>query len=208
MRKLLTAAIMAVSSIMLCGCRGSESIFNGRDLEGWVCVTSSEDSVSSEAGPTFSVVDGALHISGHPFGYIRTAKSYSDYVLTLEWRWAGEKRADSGIFNRIQEGDKVWPAGVQCQMRESDFGFFFSPLPLEGVEGDGFYRKGNLCKSDPELPDGEWNTAEFTCKGSHISAVVNGVLVNEADCSATEGYIGFQSEGGAIEFRSIRLRKL
>jgi hypothetical protein len=43
----------------------------------------------------------------------------------------------------------------------------------------------------------------ITCQGGHITCTVNGVLVNEAIATATEGYIGFQSEGGALEFRDI-----
>jgi hypothetical protein len=30
-------------------------------------------------------------------------------------------------------------------------------------------------------------------------------MINEAQCKATEGYIGLQSEGGAMEFRNIFL---
>ena len=201
MKKLLALSFLALLAAACCN--KAESLFNGKDLDGWVCITAEADSTAAPEA-TFSVVDGALHISGTPFGYIRTAEKYSDYTLLLEWRWT-EKRADSGIFNRLQDNDKVWPDGVQCQMRESDFGFFFSALPLEGIDGDGFWRKESLCEADPELPDGQWNTAEITCKGSHIAAKVNGVLVNEADCHATEGYIGFQSEGGPLEFRNIRI---
>lgn len=114
-------------------------------------------------------------------------------------------RADSGIFNRLQDEDKVWPDGIQLQMREKDFGFLFSALPLEGLEGP-FYRKAPLCEGDPELEDGSWNKTEITCKGNHLTFKVNGVLVNEAVCEVTDGYIGFQSEGGALEFRNIYLK--
>lgn len=37
----------------------------------------------------------------------------------------------------------------------------------------------------------------------HTFAAQGGVLVNEADCEASAGYIGLQSEGGAIDFRNI-----
>ena len=30
-------------------------------------------------------------------------------------------------------------------------------------------------------------------------------MVNEAQCEAKEGYIGFQSEGGPLEFRNVYL---
>ena len=196
-RILLALAFVAI----LAGCGRKEVLFNGKDLDGWVFFTR-EDSTVTE--PTFTAADGVLHITGQPFGYIRTAKKYADYTLCLEWRWAGP-RADSGIFNRLQDEDKVWPDGIQLQMREKDFGFLFSALPLEGLEGP-FYRKPPVCSEDPERPDGEWNQVEIVCKGKHMTFKVNGVLVNEADCETPDGYIGFQSEGGALEFRNIYLK--
>lgn len=214
------AGLLALVSLaaLASGCgQGKEYLFNGENLDGWVCVTaepsqegSEEASEASEAGaaaeaaeaePTFSVRDGALRVSGEPFGYIRTEKKYGDCTLFLEWRW-GAQRVDSGIFVFLQDGDKVWPGGIQLQLRESDFGFLFSSLKLEGVEGP-FCRKAPLKEQDPELADGEWNKTVITLKGGSISASVNGVLVNEAVADGTEGYIGFQSEGGPIEFRNI-----
>jgi hypothetical protein len=196
MKKILIA-LAFITLLGSCNQR-KEMLFNGKDLDGWVFFTR-EDSMVTE--PTFTVVDGALHITGQPFGYIRTVKKYGDYTLHLQWRWAGP-RTDSGIFNHLPDNDKVWPDGIQLQLRESDFGYLFSAIPLEGVEGP-FFRKAPLCEGDPEKADGEWNETVITCQGGHITCTVNGVLVNEAIATATEGYIGFQSEGGALEFRDI-----
>ncbi len=222
----LLALVSLVALVSGCG-QEKEYLFNGENLDGWVCVTAEPSQEGSEAGsigsaeaseagagvasesgvaaeaaePTFSVRDGALRVSGEPFGYIRTEKKYGDCTLFLEWRW-GAQRIDSGIFVFLQDGDKVWPGGIQLQLRESDFGFLFSSLKLEGVDGP-FCRKAPLKEQDPELADGEWNKTVITLKGGSISASVNGVLVNEAVADGTEGYIGFQSEGGPIEFRNI-----
>lgn len=197
MRRILLIALAATVLLGACDKR-KEVLFNGKDLTGWVFFTR-EDSTVTE--PTFTVRDGAIHVSGQPFGYIRTEKKYADYTLHLQWRWT-EGRVDGGIYSRLQDEDKVWPDGVQLQIRERDFGYLFSAIPLEGVEGP-FYRKAPLCEGDPEKPDGEWNDTVITCKGGQITCTVNGVLVNEALAEATEGYIGLQSEGGAIEFRDI-----
>ena len=187
---------VVVFSFALFACDKKEVLFNGQDLTGWVCVVQ-----EPQDEPTFSVKDGALCASGQPFGYIRTEKKYGDCTLHVSWRWVSG-RVDSGVFVFLQDEDKVWPTGIQLQLRESDFGFLFSGLKLEGIEGL-FCRKEPLCESDPELPDGQWNETVIVCKGGHVTATVNGVLVNEAQCETSEGYIGFQSEGGAIEFRDI-----
>lgn len=199
MRKTNLLLILVLLVLSSCGMK-KEVLFNGRNLDGWVYFV--REGEEQPAGSTFSVADGALRVSGQPFGYIRTEKKFTDYTLHVQWRWT-DGRVDSGIFNRLQDGDKVWPTGIQLQMRERDFGFFFSGIPLEGVEGGPSWRKPPLEESDPERPDGEWNDTIIVCEGGHITATVNGVLVNEAVAEATEGYIGFQSEGGAIEFRDI-----
>lgn len=185
----------------LCSCAKEIVLFNGKNLDGWVPVLKESEEEPAPEQPTFSVQDGLLHVTGTPYGYLRTEKAYSDFILMMEWRWT-EGRADSGIFTLLQGEDKVWPTGVQLQMRESDFGYFFSGHPLKGVEG---FRKAPLVEEDPENPDGEWNTVMIISKGGRLSALVNNVLVNEAECDVKEGYIGIQSEGGAMDFRNIRL---
>ena len=210
----LLAAMLLTGVLSGCG-QKQEVLFNGEDLTGWVWFVKEADPVVAPEGQeapvpeapaeeTFSVKDGVLRVSGEPFGYIRTEKKYGDCTLHVSWRWA-EKRVDSGIFVFLQDEDKVWPTGIQVQLRESDFGFLFSGLKLEGVEGP-FCRKEPLCEEDPELPDGQWNETVIICKGGHVTATVNGVLVNETQCEASEGYIGFQSEGGAIEYRDIYVK--
>jgi hypothetical protein len=64
-------------------------------------------------------------------------------------------------------------------------------------------------RRDVERPSGEWNTTEVICDGGRISAMVNGLLVNDGtDASPTEGKIQFQSEGAEIFFRRIEVRPL
>jgi len=175
-------------------------------LEGWVSIL---DTTSVETAiPTFYAEEGVLHISGVPKGYIRTDKKYSDYILTLDWRWAGEESVDGGIYVHLQDGDKVWPTGIQFQMTSADMGLFMSGIKLSDAEEahPGFYKKPVLYENSPEKPVGEWNSVEIICKENHIKAYLNGILVNEADCDANEGYIGFQSEGGPMQIKNIRIK--
>ena len=203
MRKLLLSSLALAAATVAFGAKpdaeGFVSIFNGKDLTGWKAVLKEGEEVKE---PTFVADNGLLHISGQPFGYIRTEQSYSNYTLHLEWRWAGEKGVDGGIFHFLQGEDKVWPQGMQLQMTPKDMGTLMGGIPIEGLEGP-FYRKPRMVEESPEKPVGEWNTMDFVCRDGLIKAFLNGVFVNQAQCAASEGYIGIQSEGGAMDFRNI-----
>lgn len=204
-KQLLLTALLLVA-VAACGPK-KEYLFNGENLDGWVSVL--DTAAAPATTPTFYAENGLLCISGRPFGYLRTTQKYSSYVLHLEWRWAGGEAVDGGIFNFLQDGDKVWPLGLQLQMTPRDMGTLMGGIPMEGVEdrGRGFYWKNRLPKSSPEKPVGEWNEMLFTCEGNQIRVMMNGVLVNEAVCGEEEGYIGLQSEGGALELRNIYITR-
>ena len=197
------AALCAAAFFVSCAGEKTTVLFNGKDLSGWKAVLKSTEGETFN-GETFSVRDSVLHVTGKPFGYLRTEKKYSDYRLHLEWRWAGAEAVDGGVFNRLQDGDKVWPLGVQLQMTPKDLGVLMGGIKIEGLEGP-FYKKDRIVEENAELPVGEWNEMEFLCKGGSIKVWLNGVLVNEAVCDALDGYIAIQSEGGPMDFRNIYL---
>lgn len=201
--KYFLAALCAAAIIVSCEREKTAVLFNGKDLSGWKAVLKSAEGETFD-GETFSVRDSVLHVTGKPFGYLRTEKKYSDYRLHLEWRWAGAEAVDGGVFNRLQDGDKVWPLGVQLQMTPKDMGVLMGGIKIEGLEGP-FYKKDRIVEENAELPVGEWNEMEFLCKGGSIKVWLNGVLVNEAVCDALDGYIAIQSEGGPMDFRNIYL---
>lgn len=200
--RILAAALLA--AILFVSCSDKKVyLFNEKNMDGWKVVLKEEADAFSGAS-TFSVENEMIHITGQPFGYARTEKKYSNYLLHLEWRWAGPKGVDGGVFNYLQDGDKVWPQGVQLQMTPKDMGMLMGGIPIEGVEGP-FYRKERIVAESPEKPVGEWNEMEFLCKDGQIKCWLNGVLVNEAVCDVTDGYIAVQSEGGSMDFRNIYL---
>lgn len=201
--KYFLAALCAAAIFVSCAGEKTTVLFNGKDLSGWKAVLKSTEGETFD-GETFSVRDSVLHVTGKPFGYLRTEKKYSDYRLHLEWRWAGAEAVDGGVFNRLQDGDKVWPLGVQLQMTPKDMGVLMGGIKIEGLEGP-FYKKDRVVEENAELPVGEWNEMEFLCKGGLVKVWLNSVLVNEAVCDALDGYIAIQSEGGPMDFRNIFL---
>ena len=200
--RIFAAALLAATLFVSCSDK-KVYLFNGKNMDGWKVVLKEEADAFSGAS-TFSVENEMIHITGQPFGYARTEKKYSNYLLHLEWRWAGPKGVDGGVFNYLQDGDKVWPQGVQLQMTPKDMGMLMGGIPIEGIEGP-FYRKERIVAESPEKPVGEWNEMEFLCKDGQIKCWLNGVLVNEAVCDVTDGYIAVQSEGGSMDFRNIYL---
>ena len=182
---------------------GKTVLFNGKDLEGWVPVLAEE---SDE--PVFKVEDGVISVSGKPNGYLRTERQYGDYTLHVEWRWVGEP-TNSGLFQRVQEGDKVWPSTYECQLQAGRAGDI---LGLGGADlpdipkgpGVRFPRSPrNHPDSQIELPAGEWNRAEIICRGKRMTVYINGSLENDVKTTLDVGYIALQSEGGPLQFRNI-----
>ncbi len=200
-KSILTAAVVVVLMTACGGNSAKKELFNGKDLTGWVCVLDSASDVP--ASDVYSVQDGNIFIKGQPFGYMRTAEKYADYTLHVEWRWMGEG-TNSGIFQRVQDGDKIWPNSIECQLCSGKAGDY---VMLGGSKISEIECKGEFPvkerNGDFENPVGEWNTAEIVCKGQTITVYINGQLQNQCTGENTDGYIALQSEGGPIEFRNI-----
>jgi hypothetical protein len=200
-------AAVAFSALMTSCTGGAEKVqlFNGTDLSGWEFILAEGSDVP--AAEVFTVKDGNIHVAGQPFGYMRTSSKYADYTLHVEWRWVGEG-TNSGIFQRVQDGDKLWPNAIECQLCSGKAGDFVmlggSKIEeMECVEEYPVFER----VGDYEKPVGEWNVAEIVCKGNKITVYVNGKLQNECTCDSTEGYIALQSEGGPLEFRNVYIEK-
>lgn len=156
---------------------------------------------------TFRVDGKTLKISGTPKGYLRTTKQYDNFTLSCRWRWVG-RSSDGGIYVYLQDGDRVWPDGVQMQMASDGLGVIMGGIALEGVEPDsGFYRKPILTETSGEKPVGRWNKTVIVSQNGHLDIYLNDVKVNEAQCAARSGYIGFQSEGGPMEICDLTIKE-
>ena len=187
--RFLFAALVSALALGSCGGNARTELFNGKDLAGWVCVVDSLGEVP--AGQVFTVRDGNIRIAGQPFGYMRTVRQYGDYRLHAEWRWIGEA-TNSGIFQRVQEGDKVWPQGIECQLMAGRAGdlVLLGGARADGIEPVGkFPIKARIGDAGCEKPAGEWNEAEIVCQGDRMAVYINGVLQNECSGTNRTGYI-------------------
>jgi 3-keto-disaccharide hydrolase len=181
-------------------------LFNGNDLTNWVFKLKD---ASADPSTVFTVKNGVIHITGNPFGYMRTKESYSDYVLHAEYRWPLEA-TNSGIFIHAQLPDTIWPKCIEFQLAAGNAGDFICSGGSDMNERtDKSKRVLKKMTDSSEKPAGEWNTVEVSCKANTIDVYVNGILQNKGTgVSVNKGYICLQSEGKDIEFRNVYLTKL
>ncbi|HBE42824.1 MAG TPA: DUF1080 domain-containing protein [Bacteroidales bacterium] len=181
-------------------------IFNGKNLNNWTFFLRDP---SADVSKVFTVQNNVIHITGDPFGYMRTRDSYSDYTLHLEWRYPLEL-SNSGVFVHAQLPDTIWPRCIEVQLKAGNAGDFVCMGGSDMNERvDKSVRVVAKMAESTEKSVGEWNTMEITCIGDNIDVIVNGVLMNKATgVSIKEGHICLQSEGKDIEFRNVYLARL
>lgn len=218
-------AVLLVAAVSL-GLWGAEdkpapwvSLFNGRDLSGWVDVNTSPE--------TWYVEKGELICKGLPIGVMRSAKQYENFILHIEWMHT-EPGGNSGVFawsSAVPNPDTRLPDGVEVQMLELDW----PKLHIkDGVEPPIAYVHGELfgvngVKTVPDtprgersksienrcLPRGQWNTYDVVAVDGTIKLSVNGKFVNGISKSTQrKGYLCLESEGAKIHFRNIRILEL
>jgi hypothetical protein len=185
---------------------GTVQLFNGKDLSNWVFKLKDP---AVDPAKVFTAQNGVIHITGQPFGYMRTKDTYSDYRLHVEWRWPTEA-TNSGVFIHAQAPDTIWLKCFECQLQAGNAGDFICMGGLDMKErtnkSDIMIRK---MAASNEKPVGEWNTMEVTCRANTIEVFINGKLQNKGTgLTENKGSICLQSEGKDIEFRNVYLTRL
>ncbi|MDE0768513.1 MAG: DUF1080 domain-containing protein [Opitutaceae bacterium] len=191
--------------LLFSGCGGSssvESLFDGESLDGW----------EIQNGGKFSVADGVITID-RGTGWLRSAKSYGDFKLTMEFRFL-EANANSGIFVRTgptsKDDDNGWPDnGYQIQCLDTLEGG--NPLATMIPYGaPPFEHQSDLeALKRAYRPTGEWQRYDITCVGETMEIQLNGILVTT--CTSIKnlsGHVGIQAELGLLEFRKIEIDQL
>lgn len=211
--------ILLINQSALAQLQHEESInlFDGKSLNNWEYFLVDPD---VEMEDVWSIEDGLLICKGEPMGYLATKKEYTNFKLVVEWRWApGKPAGNSGVLMRITGYPQALPKCAEAQLKHGSAGdiYGFHGFSVSGDPDRYISNEKELTGKlsgvskikDNENQAGEWNTYEiYLLKGS-LTLYVNGEKVNEADgLDIVQGKIGFQSEGGEIHFRAIRLIQL
>ncbi|MEX2263509.1 MAG: DUF1080 domain-containing protein [Bryobacteraceae bacterium] len=176
-----------------------EPLFNGKNLDGWEIDTPG----------IWQVRDGMIvgKHSGLKYNdFLRTRKSYGDFVLKLEFRLVNGE-GNSGIqFRSKPVPDSHEVSGYQADIGQQYWGCLY----------DESRRKKVLVQAPPaslaNLKKDGWNEYAITARGNHITLDLNGVRT--VDYRETEpgiettGFIALQVHSGPpieVQFRKIRI---
>ena len=195
---------------------GFTALFDGESMNGWFTVPDNTQQIwkiDPKAGTIGRDVSS---------GYLWTEKTYSDFVLQLEFKMS--RNCNSGLFFRTDPSDPV-QGGFEIQLYDrGDDSIIYK-------NSTGALYDAQAPSSIPLNPVGKWNKIKLHVKGDIVKLWINDVLVNSVDLSrwnkagmnpdGTEnkfktalndlpktGHIGFQDHGHNVWFRNIYIKEL
>lgn len=205
------------------------TLFNGKDLTGWV----------NNGQEKWIVEDGAIlgeSTVGH-YGYLTTEKTYGNFVLRLKFK--PETDGNSGVFTRSRITGNSPKTGPDIQGEQVEVDPTRNTGSIYESGGRGWIAMGTPDCEHAVKPR-TWNDLEITEKGNHYVTRLNGVpCVDFTDVAAnsaqdeqlhyvtrsdglpavsvakhglnvTEGVIGLQLHTGGgvkIRFKDIYLKE-
>lgn len=218
---------LAVFILLLSSCSSrttgsrSLSLFNHRDLSGWHADVPEKDKQPGVRDP-FIVRNGLLVSLGTPGGHLITDRSFSNYRLEVEYRFAGGP-GNCGVLVHASTPRalyQMFPKSLEVQMMHENAGDFWciveditvpdmerrrGPQASWGVTEGKERRILNLTDGS-EKPLGAWNQMTVECVKDSVKVWLNGDLVNFGyGCTAQQGQIALQAEGAEVEFRKVVL---
>ncbi len=190
---------------------GFVSLFNGRDLNGWV---------GNKTG--YKVTDGIMVYAPDAGrrGNLYTEKEYADFQFRFEFQLT--PGANNGVGIRAPlEGDAAY-VGMEIQVLDDSAAIYATLQPYQyhgSVYGVIPARRGF------QKPVGEWNAEEIIARGSHIQVILNGTVIVDGDILEASrngsmdhqqhpglqrfsGHIGWLSHDSVVRFRNIRIKDL
>jgi hypothetical protein len=191
------------------GDNGFETVFNGKDLEGW-----------DGAVANYEVKDGAIVCKPHKGGILYTKPEYSDFVARLEFKLPPGGNNGLAIRYPGGPGDTAYDGMCELQVLD-DANPKYSRLDPRQAHGSAY---GMVAAHRGYLrPVGEWNYQEVTIKGPTIKVELNGTLILDCDLSKvtefmgnrphpgkdrTSGHFGFAGHNDPVAFRNIQIKRL
>jgi hypothetical protein len=190
---------------------GFVSLFNGRNLDGWV-----GDKVSYIAEDGEIVIQPGKGSGGNLY----TEKEYADFIYRFEFQLTPGANNGLGIRAPLT-GDAAY-VGMELQILDNTAAIYANLHEYQyhgSVYGVIPAKKGFL------KPVGEWNSQEVIVNGTKVKVILNGNVIVDGDIAEAilngtadksdhpglknkTGHIGFLGHGSVVRFRNIRIKVL
>ena len=185
---------------------GYVSLFNGKDLTGWV-------------GDTKGYVADNGVMRCLPGGNLYTEIMYGDFSFKFSFKL--NPGGNNGLAVRVPMGGGS-SNGMELQILDDDAAQYMDLKTWQyhgSVYGIVPAKRGHL------KPVGQWNDQEVIARGRQITVILNGVTILDtnldealkdgpmdgkphANLDLKEGHLGFLGHGNVVEFRGMRIKEL
>ncbi len=242
MRKLLISSLALAATIVAFGAKpdaeGFVSIFNEKDLAGWIGAT---NTYVVEAGGVLACrppIDGKQGGGGN----LLTAKEYDNFILRFEFCMPTNANNGLGIRTPSPNVDAAYHGMCELQILDDGgdkyktlkpyqyHGSIYGIVPSlrDNVGKQIWGKEKNFAGNGSYLrKPGMWNFEEVRVIGSRIQVILNGIMIVDADVAKikgdgtdtpdgkkhpglhrTKGHIGWLGHGHHVQWRNIRIKEV
>jgi hypothetical protein len=194
---------------------GFVAIFDGKTLDGW------------QGGKDgYEVKEGAIVSQPRGSGNLYTIPEYGDFHLKFEFKLTPGANNGIGIRQPLpKEGQRLDPAyaGMEIQVLD-DYSDRYQGK-IKDYQHHGSVYGVVAAKPGFLKPAGEWNSEEIIAQGKHITVILNGETIVDADLEKAstpatidgrehpglkreKGHICFCGHGAEVWFRNLRIKEL
>ncbi len=166
--------------------------------------------VEGSAPDTWSVRDGVIVCTGKPNGFLRSRKTYRNFIFRAEWRfreqgWTRQppEYPNAGYFIHAAEVEDDWPRSLEVQGHYGEAGSLFG---VRGGRVSGAHR-GPVVENRRLF--GEWESIEIRSLDAVVTVKLNGKVMNQGHAiEPKEGNVCLQSEGWPVFYRNVQIKAL
>ena len=193
---------------------GFTALFDGKTLDGWQ---------GGKEG--YLVQDGAIVSQPQGSRNLATVKEYGDFHFKFDFKLT--PGANNGIGIRMpkeEQGQRIDPAykGMELQIIDDSSDRY---KDIKEYQRHGSIYGVVAAKTGALKPPGEWNSEEIIARGKHITVILNGQTIVDADVEKASskgtldgkdhpglkresGHICFCGHGAEVWFRNLRIKEL
>jgi len=206
-RKIMPSINILAIFLILCGFISATTsaeenyitLFNGKDLSGWVPVGTPK---------AFTVKENSIYTTGAgPYpSWLRSEKEYENFILRFEYRTDGWY--EGGVLIHVPLDGPGSKMGLKLHLRHDQKEY--------GTRSPGAIYDAAAPRSIANLPSKQWNRCEMVCDWPLLRISLNGTVIHDIDMEADKvfryrlrkGFIGIQNIGCKASFRNIQIRPL